>query len=410
MSWFSDAWDWCCDAVSSVVEAVVDTAKSVVSWIADKATKVWEGVKSAWNFIKTVVKPVLKVIVHLIPFPIVKKAVQVIIVAIELLEKVLDHPVVQKIQKAVEWCLDKAKKLRDIGLSEVERREALERRKLLNKATDNLIGHDQEKKAIYIAKIINEFIILRTEINEYLEDNATLVDFDHYLRLRSAHKLLDLTESKLSSQNTEVFEISEDDVFILEIGNQLIGVSPAINDENLARLDRIIWETSGKALLPFVFEELLFSWAKRIELYEKEWAIMNRDLSKKKVELRAAETRVKYGDSADCDIDALKSSIDVLSNELNSITNKVNTGLLLNDAAEGFLQILEGNDNVVNKTYLMDEGNRVGQLIINCQEFGQDWQQLCVEDRELIIDFANIFRADRELRLQNIPTIAVGAS
>lgn len=183
MSWFSDAWDWCCDTVSSVVEAVIDTAKSVVSWVADKATKVWDGVKRAWNFIKTVVKPVLKVIVHLIPFPIVKKAVQVIIVAIELLEKVLDHPVVQKIQKAVEWCLDKAKKLRDIGLSEVERREALERRKLLNKATDNLIGHDQEKKAIYIAKIINEFIILRTEINEYLEDNATLVDFDHYLRL-----------------------------------------------------------------------------------------------------------------------------------------------------------------------------------------------------------------------------------
>lgn len=396
--------------VSDVVEAVVDTAKSVVNWIADKATKVWDGVKSVWNFIKTVVKPVLKVVVHLIPFPIVKKAVQVIIVAIELLEKVLDHPVVKKIQKAVEWCLDKAKKLRDIGLTEVERREAKERRDLLNKASDHLIGHDQEQKAIYIAKIINEFIILRTEINDYLEDNASLVDFDHYLRLRSAHKLLDLTEKKLSSQNIEMFDISEDDVFILEIGNQLIGVNPEISDENLTRLDRVIWETSGKALLPFVFEELLFSWAKRIELHEKEWAEKNKELSKKKVELRAAETRVKYGDSAECDIEALKSSIDTLSSELDSITNKVNTGLILNDAAEGFLQILEGNDNVVNKRYLMDEGNRVGQLIINCQEFGQDWQQLCIEDRELIIDFANIFRADRELRLQNIPTIAVGAS
>jgi|BioPla2DNA2_1021312.scaffolds.fasta_scaffold10102_4 hypothetical protein len=396
--------------VSNAVSAVVDTAKSVVNWIADKATKVWDGVKSAWNVIKKVVKPVLKVVVQLIPFPIVRTAVQFAIKAIELLEKVLDHPVVQKIKKAVEWCLNKAKQLRDLGLTEIERREALERRRLLNKASDNLVGYDQEQKSIYIAKIINEFIILRNEINEYLADNAALMDFDHYLRLRSAHKLLDLTENKLSNQNIEVFEISEDDVFILEIGNQLIGVNPEISDENLARLDRIIWDTSGKTLLPFVFEELLFSWAKRIELDEKEWAAKNKELSKKRVELKAAETKIKYGDSIECDIEALKSSIDSLSSELESITFKINTGLMLNDAAEGFLQILEGNEKVISKKYLMDEGNRVGQLIVSCQEFGRDWQELSTEDRELIIDFANIFREEREKRLQNIPTIMVGAS
>ena len=396
--------------VSNAVSAVVDTAKSVVNWIADKATKVWDGVKSAWNVIKKVVKPVLKVVVQLIPFPIVRTAVQFAIKAIELLEKVLDHPVVQKIKKAVEWCLNKAKQLRDLGLTEIERREALERRRLLNKASDNLVGYDQEQKSIYIAKIINEFIILRNEINEYLADNAALMDFDHYLRLRSAHKLLDLTENKLSNQNIEVFEISEDDVFILEIGNQLIGMNPEISDENLARLDRIIWDTSGKTLLPFVFEELLFSWAKRIELDEKEWAVKNRELAKKRVELKAAETKIKYGDSIECDIEALKSSIDSLSSELESITFKINTGLMLNDAAEGFLQILEGNEKVISKKYLMDEGNRVGQLIVSCQEFGRDWQELSTEDRELIIDFANIFREEREKRLQNIPTIMVGAS
>jgi hypothetical protein len=396
--------------VSNAVSAVVDTAKSVVNWIADKATKVWDGVKSAWNVIKKVVKPVLKVVVQLIPFPIVRTAVQFAIKAIELLEKVLDHPVVQKIKKAVEWCLNKAKQLRDLGLTEIERREALERRRLLNKASDNLVGYDQEQKSIYIAKIINEFIILRNEINEYLADNAALMDFDHYLRLRSAHKLLDLTENKLSNQNIEVFEISEDDVFILEIGNQLIGVNPEISDENLARLDRIIWDTSGKTLLPFVFEELLFSWAKRIELDEKEWAAKNKELSKKRVELKAAETKIKYGDSIECDIEALKSSIDSLSSELESITFKINTGLMLNDAAEGFLTILEGNEKVISKKYLMDEGNRVGQLIVSCQEFGRDWQELSTEDRELIIDFANIFREEREKRLQNIPTIMVGAS
>ncbi|MGI6198619.1 MAG: hypothetical protein ACOYIS_05800, partial [Candidatus Cloacimonadaceae bacterium] len=159
-----------------------------------------------------------------------------------------------------------------------------------------------------------------------------------------------------------------------------------------------------------VFEELLFSWAKRIELDEKEWAIKNRELSKKKVELKGAETKIKYGDSVECDLDALRASIDSLSSELDSITFKINTGLILNDAAEGFLQILEGNEKVISKKYLMDEGNRVGQLIISCQEFGQDWHALSTEDRELIIDFANIFREEREKRLQNIPTIMVGAS
>ncbi|MGI6198871.1 MAG: hypothetical protein ACOYIS_07090, partial [Candidatus Cloacimonadaceae bacterium] len=168
--------------VSNAVSAVVDTAKRVVSWVADKATKVWDGVKSAWKVIKNVVKPVLKVVVQFIPFPIVRTAVQFAIKAIEILEKVLEHPVVQKIKNAVEWCLNKAKQLRDLGLTEIERREALERRRLLNKASDNLVGYDQEQKSIYIAKIINEFIILRNEINEYLADKATLTDFEHYLR------------------------------------------------------------------------------------------------------------------------------------------------------------------------------------------------------------------------------------
>ena len=149
---------------------------------------------------------------------------------------------------------------------------------------------------------------------------------------------------------------------------------------------------------------------KRIELDEKEWAAKNKELSKKRVELKAAETKIKYGDSIECDIEALKSSIDSLSSELESITFKINTGLMLNDAAEGFLQILEGNEKVISKKYLMDEGNRVGQLIVSCQEFGRDWQELSTEDRELIIDFANIFREEREKRLQNIPTIMVGAS
>ena len=263
MSWFSDVWDWCCnavstvvDAVSTVVETVVDTAKSVINLVADKVTKVWDSLKGAWGFIKKVVKPVLNVVVNFIPFPIVRAAVEFVIKAIEILEKVLEHPLVQKINKAVEWCLNAAKKLRDKGLSEIERREALERRRLLNKASDNLVGYDKEQKSIYIAKIVNEFIILRNEINEYLEENATLIDYDHYLRLRSAHKLLDITENKLSNQNLEVFDISEDDVFILEIGYQLIGINPEISDANLERLNRIVKDASGKTLLPFVFEDL----------------------------------------------------------------------------------------------------------------------------------------------------------
>ncbi len=394
-------------AVASVGRAVVNTAKNVVGWVADKATKVWAGVKYVWRAVKPILKPVLKVVVNLIPFPVVRTAAKFLIKTVEFLEKVVDHPVVKKIQKAVEWGLEKAKTLKGFVLSEVDRREAIERRELLEYAGNVLDEHGQDQNSIRIGQIINEYALLKSDIHEFFEEKVEFLDYDHYLRLRAAHKLADMIEKKLTSEDVQQVEITDDDIFVLQTGNALLDVNPIVSDQTLMRLDRIISEISGKKLLPFVFEEIMLSWVIRVRESEKEWALKNRELSKRKVELRRAETDLKYENFTEHDIEKLKSEVESLSIETDKLATKVNEDLTIIDAAEGYLQILEGNEEILNDEYRIQEAERVGEIIIGFEQHGQEFRQLDLEDRELVIDFANMYRIDREERISTIPTVSV---
>ncbi|GAB1366035.1 hypothetical protein MASR1M36_09060 [Candidatus Cloacimonadaceae bacterium] len=389
------------------VEEVIDVAKQAIIWIADQGPVVWEGIEKVWSYTKRIIKPVLIFGAKYAPIPILRTIAKILFIIIEVLERVLDQQTMDKVRKAFEWCIDAAKKIKGYLLNEAERREAQQRGVVLQQAAENPAISDEQRRAIVIARIVNEYVLLQNEINDYLADKRSFVDYDHYLRVRAAHKLLDLTEQKLSDQDSELFDFSDDDMFILYISNNLICDNSRASDEELERLDRIIWEISGKKLLPFVFEELLLAWTKVVEEGEREWAVVNGTLAEMTVKLRTAENVVLFGGKTDIVIEPLRKQVDKEKANLDALSNINNYRWLLVNAAEGFLQILEGNANVADTPYLLNKGDQIGRLIIECQEMGRDFNDLTDREKALLVDFSNIFKKDRENRISNIPTIEV---
>ncbi len=394
------------NVVKTAFTAVVEVAKKAINWIADRGPVIWEGIRTIWNITKKVIKPVLIVLSKTLPFPILRAIAKILVIAIEILERLLDTATAEKIRKAIQWCIDAAAKLRNLILSEGERREAVERRELFQKAMISLQDHDEERRAIAVAKLINEFVLLQNEINDYLSDQIEITDYDHYLRIRATHKLIDLTEQKLK-QDINLVEITDDDMFILEMGNRLVSEVVRASDEELERLDEIIYNMSGKKLLPFVFEELLLGWTKLTEENEREWEMTNNALAKAVIELRNAENTLLYGGQPVIDIPSHKRLIDELTQKLDAIARIKNDRWMMIDAAEGFLEILENNEKVAGKTYLLNRGEKVGRIIIGIMEMNHPMEELAESDRMLLIDFAHIFSEERKRRIDSIPTIEV---
>lgn len=394
MSWLSDAWDGFCSVASDVWEGVKSVARDVVEWVADKASKVIDTVKKVWDITKKYIKPVLIVAMHLIPFPPLKAAIGFLVKAITFLEKVLDHPLAQKIRKAIQWCIDTAKKIKRVFLSEKDRREALERRKLLDQASKALPENSEEKQAVAIARVINDFVILQSEIEDYLQETTTLADFDHYLRLKATRKLLEMIESRLRDQGVKMFDVTDDDLFVLETGYKLIGLNPVLSYEETVRLDGIVFQHVGKNLYSYVFEELLFAWHMENEERAKHVEEMKKLVAKKKVELRSVEAKIKYGEEVTENVDSLRNSLEGLESLKQEAECEYNEYCMILNASEGYLQILEDSAKVKHNSYILDQSEKVGQLILQCLEFDKPFYALAEEDKSLIIDFANIFRED----------------
>ena len=72
-------------------------------------------------------------------------------------------------------------------------------------------------------------------------------------------------------------------------------------------------------------------------------------------------------------------------------------------AAEGFMQILEKNDQMLqdeDKDYLLDDSAEIAAIIMRVAQNNVDWDSLTEDEQSLITDYANIFEEEGKLRAQ----------
>jgi hypothetical protein len=430
MGWISDV----CSAASSFVRSAASSvsrgfqkakeiAGQALGWMAEKAEGFVGSVKKVWAVAKPYVDKFavfLDAASKLAPYPWLKTALSVLSKGLVILTAFENSPVAKKLDAAIKWAIEIAKRWQKRreqhanqqnaereaeDLSEAELSEAKRHQDTFRTAEREFVT-DENRHSFELASALNDFEISRLELKNAL---AKVPDnFEHYLRLRATQKLLNMAEKKFIAAKT-LDDLSLDDLFLVKIASNLVKSNPELNTDAATRLDRILKEVYGRALAPFVFEELVASWALRCKELTNEWDQSSKVLSKEKILLKNLVLAKNIQGSLSVEEDELLQQLqtDVPKNQisLDSKLTELNGLNLYVGAVEGFLQLLEKNEQQLEaegREYLIDEGASVGTLLLKCSEHNISFHSLTLEEQALINDYANIFKAESESRVERV--------
>ena len=426
-SFFSSTVNAVGSAVSSVAsgissiaskawEKTKEVAANAINWMAEKAENFVGNIKKVWQsvrpFIDSHIRPLVKAAAAAAPWPWLKGALLVLDKGLAYVSAFDRSPLAKRIDEGIRWAINAAKNLKETWLKKPEEVEkANERKQVFQEAMAQM--PTEEAKAVQLAAMINDFVLVQTAINNTFEKNE-IKDFEHYLRLRATQKLLKYAEQTLNNA-TDIEEITEDDIFLLKAGAGLLAANPELSDLDAIRLDDIIRNRHKKKLIPFVFEEMVMAWGKNLSDLESQLKAETAILSKNNVLLRRLEMAKKISEISTEE----ESALNQMKEETFAIKGKVDKLILQTReksnyiyAAEGFLQTLEKSQEELaaeGRDYLAEEGGQVGMVIIDCAQHGRKWETLSEEEQMLIIDYANIFKNESELRTKKLIEVEVGA-
>lgn len=404
------------NVASKAWEKTKEIAATAVNWMAEKAETFVGSIKEVWQsvrpFIDTHLRPLVKEAIKAVPGPWVKSALIALDLGLAYVSSFDRSPLAKKLDDAIRWAINAAKNLKETLLKKPEEVEqANERKQVFEEAMAQMPA--EEARSIQLAAMINDFVLVQTAIKNTFEKNE-IHDFEHYLRLRATQKLLKYAEQTLNNA-TDIEQISEDDIFLLKAGAGLLAAKPELSDADAVRLDDIIQKRYRKKLIPFVFEEMVMAWGHNLGELEQQLKTETATLSKNTVLLRRLEMAKKISDiSAEeetilqqmkKETTASKARVDELSAQTREKKNYVY-------AAEGFLQTLEKSQEELTaegRDYLAEEGGQVGMIIIDCAQHGRKWDTLSEDEKMMIIDYANIFKEESEVRVRQLVEVEVGA-
>ena len=391
--------------------AVKKTAAKVVTWVANHGETTVAKAKDLWKTARPYVEKATAWL-HAagVAHPLIKK-VAILVDGLLALEK---SPVLQWVDRAVSWVIVIAKRLNEamekgeqVVLTPEERVQAEAHQQSFRDAGGSFSG--EHAQAFSVAGMINDMVLAQDRISTLVR-TGEVVDVDHFLRLRAAQKLLEEANHRFLAAGADA-EPGADDIFLVRIAADLVKADPSLSADDAQALDALLVARHGRGLLPYAFEELLPAWHMRREQLEVRWAALNKSVTRDQVLLRRLESDKsisadgRLADEEQAVLDELRISVPVDRQAFVDLgAEKLALAHYLH-AAEGFLQVLEKSAEALEEAgmgYLIDTGNKVGELIIQGAEQGKSWAQFTTEEQDLIIDFANIFEEECRQRVDRL--------
>ena len=404
--------------VSAAYNTAKDLAGRAVGWIAEKAEGFVDGVKNVWNTVKPYmdqIRSALKAAAAATSgIPWLSGALTLLDKGLGALTKFENSPIANKVKQAIDWAIKLAKRWRGNSkenenkpdrLNEEELEEAKKHQENLRFAEREIVS-DEQRHQLELAAVFNDYEIASTDLANTIDKAPE--NFEHYLRLRASQKLLAMADKKFRMAKT-VDDLSADDIFIVRIASDLMKANPELSKEAALRLDRLLTEKYGKKLMPFVFEELIASWAKRADTLENQWKNDNRayakDVSLRKYLLGAQEIQSELSIEEknllavlEMELPNKKEKLDILATTHRDVERYVG-------AAEGLLQVLEKSPEEIEaegRAYLLEESQHIGKLLIDCAQNEKPFSELDAENQSLMTDYANIFKKESKARMKSI--------
>jgi hypothetical protein len=424
-SFISSAASTVSRVASSAWETAKEYAGKAVGWMAEKAENFVDGVKNAWNAVKPYVdtiRTVLQNAAKTVPIPWLSAALTMLDKGLGALTAFENSPIAKKIDEAIKWAIKLAQRWQKSKQEQKKENEqesdrlSAEELELAKRHQENLrfaereVVPDAQRHQLELASAINDFEIAKSDLSNAID--AAPTDFEHYLRLRATQKLLNMADKKFRAAES-VDDLSADDLFLVRIASDLIKAKPELSQEAAVRLDRLLTERYGRKLTPFVFEELIASWAKRAEALGGQWDVANRNLAKDGMLLKrlvlAKEIQHELSPEEAEELKKLETEVPVKKQALDDLATCQRDIERYVGAAEGFLQLLEKSPEQIeqeDRGYLIEEGAHVGKLLIECAEHNKPFRELNPDDQSLVTDYANIFKKESRERMKTVLEMA----
>lgn len=410
----SDVVDTVVTAVPNIISKVKEVAVNTINWLADEAEIFVGDVQKIWQAVKPHIskaRVALTTLASLAPWPIVKVMALGLERALAFLENIESHPLMAQLKKAIDWVIKHAKDIKEKVLNNLEIKEAEARAQAFKDAMQEVPAAEQP--AVRVAALINSYMLVRAKILKAV--NAGKVeDFNQYLRVRAAQKLLAFYEKSMTSIET-LADVNADMIALMDISACLISSEPSLTIEQARTLDQLTTQHFGKSVIPFVFEEMILAWNVDLEQLEANWKDLNKTLARDKIlakRLTLAKRLETLTSEEQVVLNDLLKSVESDAVKLEELANAIREKCNYVYASEGFLQLLEkGEDGLTaeDKGYMIERSSEVGRLIIDCAQNQKKWDDLSEEQQSLIVDFANIFEEDCRARTEAFTLVEVAA-
>ncbi|WP_449431087.1 hypothetical protein [Pseudomonas putida] len=405
-------WSRLKSIASNVINKVKEKAVAAVNWMADKAETFVGDVKKLWKTVKPYIsqaRVALHVLAHCSPWPIVTILALGLEKFLGFLANIDNHPFMEKLQQAIDWVIKAAREIREKVLNDIEITEAEARARTFKEAADRVPA--TELAAVRVAELINAYLLTKAKILRVV-DNEQFKDFNHYLRVRAAQKLLKFYEKRMTSIE-RLSEVDSDMVALMDISTSLLEENPILTIEQAEILNELTTLHFGKPVLPFVFEEMTLAWNMELQRLEDQWQQLNQSLSRNKVlakRMAMASRSEALTPEEQVVLNDLERNMGRDSKRLDNMDVSIREKRAYVYASEGFLQLLEKDEQQLiddGQEYLADRSEEVGALIARCAQQDVKWVDLSEDEQALLIDFGNIFEDDCRTRTEAFKEVEV---
>ncbi|MBS4724536.1 hypothetical protein ACEUAY_01840 [Aeromonas veronii] len=420
-------------AISRGASALYNKAKEVageaIGWMAEKAEGFVQSTKAAWQVVKPYVQKAqefIRAAAAVAPLPWLKSALLALDRGLTALFAFENSPIAKKIDSAIKWAIELAKrwqasrqKAQSAQQHSAEQEEELTDEELAiaqkHQATFRSIEIElddaQARETCELAASINDFKIAKTLLAKALEGDPA--DFEHYLRLRATQKLLKMADATFQNAKT-IDDIGTDVLFLVRTASNLVKANPELSMAAAKKLDVVLKEQYGTTLAPFVFEEMVGSWGAMAKDLNAQWAEANKKRAKMNVAFKSLtlnkQLQGHLAPDEEEELTRLQIELPVAQTKLHDLDIQRNDIARYVGAIEGFLQLLEKSQEEIEAnghSYLLKDGAKVGMILMRCAQEGLAFNDLELDEQDLITDYANIFSAEADVRMERVLEIAV---
>lgn len=420
MGWFSNLCSKVGNAVKETAKATVkavgkglawarEKASQACDWIAEKGDKFIDDVKETYQKVKPFLQKVrpwmdaAAATVSLAGFPWLSGAIAGTGKVLDILFTLENSPVAHKLEEALRGVIKLAQFIKQRHLTPEELKEAQQYQQAFANAEQMNLS-EEEKRSFQLMQMLNNYAIIKVQLRDVLEMGVG--DFQQYLRLRAVQKLLDEADHKLTT-TANLEQINADDVFLINTAQQLLETAELSENDTL-KLNDITTERFGKALIPFVFEELILVWVQKQTELEKAWKECSQEVAKDKVLKNRLEVAKRVSDLTAEEVkvyNELLPRLTGLETKLHRLDKERRSMKSYVYAAEGFMQILEKDEGLLqaeDKDYLIDDSAEIASIIMKVAQSNVDWDMLTPDEQSLITDYANIFEQEGKARAEHL--------